>query len=239
MNTTENTIQNDDLQQIAQLQKRAIEFAEAGMSEEALEAAMVCIGLQEEVAPHDMFLRARLIQNASRILLYTGDLEQAEAIAAEGVELLKSVPECTGDDYAHALLNLSSIQYTKHDFEAAYLSLTEALTIWKQEKGEESAEVADCLSNLGRLREEQGNLDEAIAYHQLAIEVKEKVFGDHEQTAFSQMNKGLAHIMAEQFIEAKMMLEAALACCKRIGKEDSEIAKACSQNLKICNGQMQ
>lgn len=238
MTNTETTTENEGLQQITQLQQRAVEFAESGMMEEALEAAMVCIGLQEDFAPDNMLLRAKLIQNASRILLYTGDMKQAEAIANEGIEIMQTAQGTTADDMAHAFLNLSSILYAKKDLENASLVLMEAITIWTHENGPESPEVADCLSNLGRLREEEGKPEEAIELHQQAIDIKKKVFGDHEQTAFSLMNKGLAYMLTQQFTEAKSTLEEAIECCKRIGQEDSEMAKACQQNLSICLDQM-
>ena len=238
MTHTEKTTQSDDLNQISQLQQRAVEFAESGMMEEALEAAMVCIGLQEEVAPENMLLRAKLIQNASRILLYSGDVEQAEAIANEGIGLLQSLPECTRDELAHALLNLSSILYAKRDLDNATGVLLDAMNIWKEEKGSESAEVADCLNNLGRLFEEKGDIDEAIKLHQQAVDIKVKVFGDHDQTAFSHMNKGLSLMMAKRFVEAEAALVDAIECCKRIGKEESEISKASIENLRICRDQM-
>ena len=238
MTNTETTTENEGLQQIAQLQQRAVEFAESGMMEEAVEAALVCIGLQEDVAPDDMLLRAKLIQNASRILLFAGDIEQAEAIANEGIGIMQTAEGTTADDMAHAFLNLSSILYAKKDLENASLVLMEAITIWTHENGPESPEIADCLGNLGRLREEQGKPEEAIELHQQAIDIKKKVFGDHEQTAFSLMNKGLAHMLAQQFPEAKANLEEAIECCKSIGQEDSEMAKACEQNLRICLDQM-
>lgn len=238
MTHTDTTTETEGLQQISQLQQRAVEFAESGMMEEALEAAMICIGLQEEVAPDNMLLRAKLIQNASRILLYAGDLEQAEAIANEGIGILQTAEGTTADDMAHAFLNLSSILYAKKDLENASLVLMEAISIWTTEKGHNSPEVADCLGNLGRLREEQGKPEEAVELHQQAIDIKKQVFGDHEQTAFSVMNKGLALMLTGQFAEAKEALEEALACCKRIGQEDSEMAKACEQNLSICIDKM-
>ncbi|MEZ6853072.1 tetratricopeptide repeat protein [Halodesulfovibrio aestuarii] len=238
MTNTETTTEHDGLLQIAQLQQRAVEFAESGMMEEALEAAMVCIGLQEEVAPENMLLKAKLIQNASRILLYSGDMEQAEAIANEGIAIMQTAQGTTADDMAQAFLNLSSILYAKEDFDNAALVLMESITIWTHEKGHDCAEVADCLSNLGRLREEQGKPEEALELHQQAIEIKKQVFGDHEQTAFSIMNKGLAYMLLQQFQEAKNSLEEAIKCCERIGQDDSELAKACKQNLSICMQQL-
>lgn len=238
MTHSENSNKADGLHQISQLQQRAVEFAESGMMEEALEAAMICIGLQEEVAPENMLLRAKLIQNASRILMYSGDVDQAEAIANEGIGLLQSLPEATADEIAHALLNLSSILYAKRDLDNATGVLLDAMNIWKEEKGAESAEVADCLNNLGRLFEEKGDLDEAINLHQQAIDIKVKVFGDHDQTAFSYMNKGLSLMVAKRFAEAETALVDAVECCKRIGKAESEICKASEENLRICREQM-
>lgn len=232
MNDTDSTV-NKSLQQINQLQQRAIQFAESGMVEEALEAAMICIGLQEEVAPNDLLLRAKLTQNASRILLYAGELDYSEKIAREGLDLLQTAEGVTNDDRAHAFLNMSSILYTKKELDSAALILQDALAIWSKETGRD-AEVAECYNNLGRLREEQGRAEEAIELHQQAIDIKRNIFGDHEQTAFSIMNKGLALMLSKQFLEAKVTLEEAIACYRRVGQYDSEMVKACEQNLKIC-----
>jgi tetratricopeptide (TPR) repeat protein len=147
MNDTGSTV-NKSLQQITQLQQRAIQFAESGMVEEALEAAMICIGLQEEVAPNDLLLRAKLTQNASRILLYAGELDYSEKIAREGLDLLQTAEGVTNDDRAHAFLNMSSILYTKKELDSAALILQDALAIWSKEAGRD-AEVAECYNNLG------------------------------------------------------------------------------------------
>lgn len=226
-----------DLEQIVQLQKRAIEFAEAGMMDEAIESATVSIGLLEETAPDNLLLKAKLMQNTSRVFLYAGDLEKAEAISAEGIALLRSLPTCPNDVLANGLLNLSSILYAKNDFDGAAEALADATIRWEQEAGRESAQVADCLNNLARIREEQGDHIAGAKLHQQVIDIKTAVYGDHEQTAYSWMSKGIALMGAKDFAEAHTALAEAVACCTRAGCLETEVGKACQHNLTLCEQQ--
>ncbi len=52
--------------------------------------------------------------------------------------------------------------------------------------------MGTCLNNLGRLYEECGQLDRGIALHRKAVALRQDVLGDHEDTAFSLGNLGVA-----------------------------------------------
>ncbi len=240
MNQHEKTLTHPDadLQQILQLQQRAVQFAESGMMDEALEAAAVSIGLLEEKASDQMLLKGKLMQNASRILLFAKDLEQGEAIAGESVELFRSLSDCPLEVLADALLNLSSIQYAAKKFDAATATLMESMEIWKQATGPQSDRVGDCLNNLGRIQEERGHHAEAVHFYEQVIPIKRSLYGDHEQTAFALMSKGIALIESGAFKEAEAVLQESVDCCIRAGIESGPVAKACAENLNLCRKQM-
>jgi len=223
-----------DLRQIVQLQQRAVEFAEAGMMDEALEAAVVSLGLLEESAPEQHLLKARLMQNTSRVLLYAGDLEQAEAIGAEGVGLMRSLPDCPAAALAEGLMNLSSVQYAAEKLDEATVTLVEAMALWKQEKGTMSVEVADCFNNLGRIREQLGHPSEAAGMYEHVIQIHRELHGDHEQTAFAWMSKGLALMEAGDLSGAEAALQEGVDCCARAGATSGQVAEACAENLRLC-----
>ena len=226
-----------DLQQIVQLQQRAVEFAEADMMEEALEAAVVSLGLLEEAAPDQLLLKGKLIQHTSRILLYSGDLEQGEAIGLEGVALLRSLPDCPPRVLAESLLNLSSIQYAAEKLDDATVTLVEAMALRKQENGGISVEVAECLNNLGRIREQLGYHGEAAEFYTQVVDIHSQIHGDHEQTAFAWMSKGIALMESGDLAGAEAALQEGVDCCRRAGVESGQVASACAENLRVCREQ--
>ena len=236
MNQYSNTISQKeaDLQQIVQLQQRAVEFAESGMMDEALEAAVVSIGLLEETAPDQLLLKGKLMQNTSRILLFAGDLEQSEAIALEGVDLFRSLSDCPPEVLADALLNLSSIQYAAEKLDDATVTLVESMALWKQANGSGCEQVADCLNNLGRIREQLGYHKDAVDFYEQVINIKRALYGDHEQTAFALMSKGIALMESGAFLKAQEVLQESLDCCARAGIESGQVFDACTENLKAC-----
>ena len=227
---------DEDLQQILQLQQRAMECAGSGMMDEALEAAMLSLGLLEERAPDRLLLKGKFMQNTSRILLFAKDLEQGEAIGTEGVDLFRSLADCPLEVLADGLLNLSSIQYAAKKFDDATVTLMESMALWKQAKGPKSDQVGDCLNNLGRIREQRGYYRDAVDFYEQVVDIKRSLYGDHEQTAFAMMSKGIALMESGAFKEANIVLQESVDCCTRVGIGSGQIANACAENLRVCRG---
>ncbi|MEG6503555.1 DUF4125 family protein, partial [Desulfovibrio sp. 1214_IL3152] len=88
--------------------------------------------------------------------------------------------------------------------------------------------------NLGRLYEERGLLAAGIDWHRQAVSLRRKVCGEHEDTAFSLGNLGVALASDGQWSEAARTLEEAVACYDRLGKGRSVEAESYRKNLDLC-----
>jgi tetratricopeptide (TPR) repeat protein len=78
------------------------------------------------------------------------------------------------------------------DFELSMEIQKSNLQIWKGSK--EETLVSDVYAELGSLHKELGDLEQAIYYHQLALEIRKKNFGQHHLKVASSYNDlGIAH----------------------------------------------
>jgi tetratricopeptide (TPR) repeat protein len=129
---------------------------------------------------------------------------------------------------------LSYKAYEQHRLADAEELTLQAKKLWEEQLGKESLQVSTCLNNLGRLCEETERPEEGIAFHREALKIRQKLLGDHPETAFCMGNLGTALAMAGHLEEAVDVLGQTVACferCKDTGGHDVEGYK---RNLKIC-----
>ena len=125
------------------------------------------------------------------------------------------------------------------EYELSHLDATEALTrramaMWEKIHGPEDVGISTCLNNLGRIYEERDMLGKGIEFHQRALNMRRKLLGEHEETAFSMGNLGTALAMNSQWEEAARTLEECVTCYARMGIHDGPKVEGYKQNLEIC-----
>lgn len=118
-------------------------------------------------------------------------------------------------------------------FEAETLT-RQAKELWEQELGPESLQVSTCLNNLGRIYEETDRAEEGIVCHRAALTIRQKLLGDHPETAFCYGNLGTALAMAGYLEEAVEMLTAAVDCFEKCGDNGGHDVAGYRRNLEIC-----
>ena len=92
-----------------------------------------------------------------------------------------------------------------------------------------------CLNNLGRICEERGQLAEGIALHRQAVALRRELRGEHEETAFSLGNLGVALASAGQWDEAAATLQDSVSMYDRLGLGMGAEAQGYKKNLEICH----
>ena len=183
----------------------------------------------------DDTIRREALQEAQRLLqrVQEGGADAVEA----GLRAADIVRQTLGENHPHVagvLCSTSSACYALRDYVTAEKLVREAMNIWKTQPGPERPEIALCLNNLGRIEEERGNTQEGVRLHREAVALRQRLLGDHPDTAFSLTNLGAALTEAALWSEAAETLEAALACYQRLGLNDETAVDACRQNLTLC-----
>ena len=137
-------------------------------------------------------------------------------------------------EQASALFSRSWEAYEQRRlFEAENLTL-QAKELWEQELGPDSLQVSTCLNNLGRICEETDRAEEGIILHRAALAIRQKLLGDHPETAFCYGNLGTALAMAGYLEDAIEMLAAAVDCFEKCGESGGHDVAGYQRNLEIC-----
>ena len=204
---------------------------------EALAALEESLALLGAAAGPSSPLTLGVMQNLAHLRLELGDIEASAALGQEAVRACKAAFGAQSPRVASALLHLSAAYYRKKDWHTAEDILLQAKGIWEElarASGVPDQQLGTCLNNLGRLYEERGLTEQGIALHRQAVALRQSVLGDHEDTAFSLGNLGVALASAGQWDEAVSTLEAAVACYGRLGKGTGPEAASYRKNLDLC-----
>lgn len=162
-------------------------------------------------------------------LLQAGDIEQA-------IEILSAT---FGPDHLYVGIGYNALgarQYEAEEWQAARLSIQQARLIWEKHKGWESAEVAACANNLGRVFEHLGDYEKGVKLHSEALTIRKTVLGENNiDTAMSYLSLGAALLSTKKATEAKECFEKGLRVYNALGLNDSPEAKACISNAELCD----
>jgi tetratricopeptide (TPR) repeat protein len=137
-------------------------------------------------------------------------------------------------EQARQLFARSWAAYSQGELKEAEESILQAKAIWEQEMGPESLPVSTCMNNLGRICEETDRADEGIEWHRKALALRQKLLGDHPETAFCYGNLGTALAANGQFEEAIDVLSAAINLFEKCGNTNGHDVEGYKRNLAVC-----
>lgn len=200
---------------------------------EALEALELSVTLMRRAKGDGSPMTCLAMQNLAHIYMALGNLDKSIALGRQALDGL--VATC-GEGHglvAGAMLHLSAAYYSRRDFDEAERLLRGAKEIWEAVTPV-PPELGTCLNNLGRIEEERGNFAEGIALHRQAVALRTSLLGDHEDTAFSLGNLGVALASNGDWQEAAKTLEKAVAMYEKLGLGQSELAEGYRGNLEVC-----
>ncbi len=147
-----------------------------------------------------------------------GAASEADALHAEALPLLREALGGTENPYvADALGRLTAVQLERGDIAGAELALREILAM----RGSAARlTVAEALHNLAPILAWRGELGEAAAVANEALELQRELLGEtHEEVAASLCTLGRIAQMAEDFPTARAHLEACAAVLERLHPE--------------------
>ena len=137
-------------------------------------------------------------------------------------------------EQARQLFARSWAAYSQGELKEAEVFTLQAKAIWEQEMGPESLPVSTCMNNLGRICEETDRAEEGIEWHRKALALRQKLLGDHPETAFCYGNLGTALAANGQFEEAIDVLSAAINLFEKCGNTNGHDVEGYKRNLAVC-----
>jgi tetratricopeptide (TPR) repeat protein/CHAT domain-containing protein len=196
------------------------EMGEYGRSESTYQRALV---VADRDGGLDATNRSVILSNFGLLYHHMGRLDQARAYYEKALELTPEVPQTL---YSVGLL------YSKiGEYEKAERRLRQALAVIKGAPQLDEAELATALNNLGGFYKHLGVYPKAVAYWKEALEIRERVLGDHPRTANSLDNLGaLYRIVGDYAAAEKVTLRAVDIYEKMVGTRHPDTATAW-QNL--------
>ena len=178
---------------------------------------------------------AHLCINKGWLQYSLGDVSRAEAIFAEGRTFIEKYEKDPTVDLAELINNLGLAYADNEDENPAKIDQGKLLLIkgWELRKkltGEQSAESAESLNNLGMhlLFHPKDDKDFALALQTLqkSADVSEKVYGkDNPETAMSYTNLAAAYHLLQEDARASEQIHKALPITEKfLGKESADYA---------------
>ena len=137
-------------------------------------------------------------------------------------------------EQARQLFARSWAAYSQGELKEAEEFTLQAKAIWEREMGPESLPVSTCMNNLGRICEETDRPEEGIEWHRKALALRQKLLGDHPETAFCYGNLGTALAANGQFEEAIDVLSAAISLFEKCGNTNGHDVEGYRKNLDVC-----
>ena len=140
----------------------------------------------------------------------------------------------TATEQARQLFARSWAAYSQGELKEAEEFTLRAKALWEKELGPESLPVSTCMNNLGRICEETDRAEEGIEWHRKALALRQKLLGDHPETAFCYGNLGTALAANGQFEEAIDVLAAAINLFEKCGNTHGHDVEGYKRNLAVC-----
>ncbi len=157
------------------------------------------------------FLQADARTVLSRVLLDSGELDQAQALATTLYEETKAKSGSEHPSTLTALTDLASVKEKKGLFDDAEKELNEALGGYRKVFGERHPTTITVLNNLGQMLETEGLYDNAEPLLRQAATLSEQVFGKrHPTTLTAQNNLALLHESQGNFDKAEPLYQQAI-----------------------------
>lgn len=157
------------------------------------------------------FLQADARTVLSRVLLDSGEFDQAQVLATTLYEENKAKSGSDHPSTLTALTDLAGIKEKKGLLDEAEKEFNEALTGYRKVFGEKHPTTITVLNNLGQMMESEGLYDNAEPLLRQAVTLSEQVFGkSHPTTLTAQNNLALLHESQGNFDKAEPLYQQAI-----------------------------
>lgn len=183
-----------------------------GRPEAALKYFEQAMALARELQGARSMEIAELLMDKAGTLTWLDELEQAEDIAREAVDMYAATVHRLHPNRILALSTLGQVLLLRHKLTEASAVIGEALAAERKVFGEYSRRVINDLDSLAGIAKAQHRLDDAEALVRQALDRQIKTEGsDHFRTGFYRSRLGIVQLERGKFAEAEAQLRASLA----------------------------
>jgi tetratricopeptide (TPR) repeat protein len=202
---------------------RAEALAEAGKYEEGLKTAREAVEQAESLDWPVLSATARSVEGF--LLNRNGDYPAAEVASADAyLQAAKVEAWGVAAEAAVRLISIIGYQQARHDEGLRWADHAElALTLANEPEG---ATHADRLNNIGLVHWAAGENEQALAFHERALAIRERTLGpEHPAVASSYGNLALSHDGMGDYVKARELFERTLALAEKVlGPEHPMVA---------------
>jgi tetratricopeptide (TPR) repeat protein len=212
-------------------------YHDMGLYQEMEETACGALELaQERLGPQTTDV-AEALRLEGDALQHLGNLEQAEALARQALDLRRRLGSENEPGFAVYLDTLGEVLQSQSRLAEAETVLRQALAARRDLLGNEDNETASSIHNLASVLREEGQLDEAESLQREALAIQTKLFGpEHPTVALSLNNLALSVGNRGQYLEAEALWHQVLEMQRRLlGNEHQYVARALLNLATVLN----
>lgn len=193
-------------------------YARQSRLEEAEKLAERAVVLYREHYGLQDDLTALAINDLAIIVDNKGDLERAEQLYRESLQIREAIGEPRA--IATSLSNVGDILHNAGRVKESLEYHQRALDFRRKHLRPDHPRLATTLNNIAPILQDMGRFDEAREMFEEALAIREQVYpDDHPFLAITYNNIGAFHISTGDFQAARTMLEKALIVLKKRGRE--------------------
>ncbi|KAH6650348.1 P-loop containing nucleoside triphosphate hydrolase protein [Chaetomium tenue] len=197
----------------------------------ALQHFLDAIKLRENCGSPDLEM-IYILKNAGFAYLGVGRVEEAYRAIQDSLKMLEKWletvinPEEYRDNLASALGALSLVLTVIGRLDEAWEAAVKSTELCKQVHDPESVVLSNCYTTLGRIRRLQECLGDAESYCLKALDIRQKLYGQHEATALALHNYARVIKMKGHTEDAIKFQEQAVAMLRTLPNSERALARA-------------
>ncbi len=217
-------------QLIGKVPEKLIKEAKLALAKgDTVKADQLFSQVEEQADPH--------IAAAAEAAYQRGKLSEDALQYHEAFQHYQRAIQLTPDNPEY-LASVASMAYTLAQYSKAIDWNEQALELYLEQDGEDSADVAGLRNNLGLAWQALGKYEKAIGYYEQALASDLKTYGeDHPDVAIRRNNLGVTWHALGEYEKAIGYLEQALATLRKVLGEDHHRTIAADNNLEAARAQ--
>ena len=212
---------------------------EIAMGNDPTASELLRIGVEriDESLQDEPAVRARLLSTLGQVHWRRNELEVADSLIAQSLEIKRAVAVTPEDEVLRDILLLALVRHETGEFEEAEGLYVEALEGKRRLHGPDHRDSMIALANLGTLYHDMGRLDEALETSTEVLELKRRNLGDSDpSTLTSVMNMASLLGAMHRYDEARELLEQSRDVVRRDVGLNHPLTLGIEENLAIVIG---
>lgn len=207
---------------------RALKLAQAQHPREAQRIGQQMIALAAQHFPQDSPNLANVIVHVGHVGFAARDVEQAEKLYKQAVEIHRGTNPRSDESYAAAVSSLARLYHITQRYAEAEPLLRELANVVRQYRGETHTEYAQVLDDLSGILRWGGHNDEAFALLEQVVAIRRTSLGESDPNYAESLEHlaAVAYDLKDIAHAEKLLRESTAAFCRALGENDVRFAQS-------------